>query len=76
MKYEPCRKVVRYGHLLLRHDSWIHFCIPFTVPNGVEHFHFLALSLSIHAAFHFGIFGLVDYVLERRVSGSECDSGQ
>jgi len=57
------RKIVGYRHLILRYDDWVHLCVPFAIANGIEDVHFLALSLSIHAAFHFGSVRFIDYIL-------------
>jgi hypothetical protein len=64
-----------HRHFLLGHDSRVHFCIPFAVANGVEDVYFLALCFGVHAPLDFGIFGLIDYIFQRRMPSSEGDSG-
>ena len=74
IEHGPFREVMDHRHFLLRHDSRVHFRIPFAVPNGVEDVHLLALCLRVHAPFRLCVVGVLEDVLQRCVPCSQSDA--
>lgn len=60
--------------LFQHHYDRVHFGIPFTVPDRIEHLHLLPLRLGIHAPLYLCRFGLFDNIPEGSMTGSKIRS--
>ena len=54
-------------------EQGVHLCVPFALPDRIEHLGVLSLRLGVHAALDFGIFGFFDDVGEEGVPCSQAD---